>query len=170
MAEIGEIRRGRDIGKKKALGSPYYIWQACIDCGKERWVLLRNGSPASYRCRTCSNRLNHTGAERRGDGHGYILVHVDPADFFYSMRSSGNYVLEHRLVMAKYLHRWLNPWEIVHHKNGIKDDNRLQNLVLLPSRQVHMMDSVAKVYIRRLQKKIGRQAKQIKFLQSQLGG
>ncbi len=91
---------------------------------------------------------------RRRTTAGYVEVYLFPDDFFFPMASKQNYVKEHRLVMAKYLARCLLPWEIVHHKNGIKDDNRLENLQLLPSNKQHASDMELKRRVRHQEKTI----------------
>lgn len=58
------------------------------------------------------------------DGYIKILDRSHP-------KHNGGYVLEHRLIMEKKLGRYLEDWEVVHHINGIKDDNREENLVVM---------------------------------------
>lgn len=61
---------------------------------------------------------------------GYNMVLVRQDDKFYSMANTMGYVLEHRYVMAKHLNRCLDKNETVHHVNGDKRDNRVENLQL----------------------------------------
>lgn len=68
------------------------------------------------------------------DSLGYITVKIFPGDPLYTGRSEtrgeGQRIKEHRLVMARALGRPLLPSESVHHINGKRDDNRLENLQL----------------------------------------
>lgn len=177
MPKLGDIKYGRDINLSPPVGK--YIWHACKDCGKERWVAYNKGQTkseycrlcgvkrsgavrkqhyfcsdcgapvsvkTSIRCKCCSMKFrtkeNHpswNGGKSKATG-GYITVRLYPDDFFYSMAGKARYVLEHRLVMAEYLGRCLTPFEIVHHKNGIKDDNRIENLELGASNGEHMRE------------------------------
>jgi hypothetical protein len=72
------------------------------------------------------------------DASGYVLVMVPlgtPNAYEYIDRSDGRSrrkarMLQHRLVMQEHLGRPLRPGESVHHKNGDRTDNRIENLEL----------------------------------------
>lgn len=112
----------------------------CRQCGAvfERLASREKWNKGKHFCsRVCAN------AGRSGAGHpawqggrhrrtdGYVDVNLSlVASEFRGMTHDGRRVMEHRLVMAQHLGRPLEPWEVVHHVNGQRDDNRIENLEL----------------------------------------
>lgn len=94
----------------------------CKVCGTQKHS-TKYGS-----CKNCTNSLRADYGTGRYKKNGYVMVfqkgHPRAAG------SRGNYVFEHILVMEKRLGRYLFKDENVHHKNGVKDDNSLNNLEL----------------------------------------
>jgi hypothetical protein len=84
-----------------------------------------------------------------------------------------NMVLEHRLIMAKFLGRCLSPAEIIHHKNGIHNDNRIENLELISCAEEHLrykhIHVTTRTYIRKLEEKINNLKEELKILREQVG-
>ena len=96
MPNIGDKTPGTSIGKKAKRA---YIWCACPDCSKERWVICAKGGkePLSKRCNSCYLKYNksHWKGGRIFDRVGYIFVRIPPADFFFPMVTLIGYAYEH---------------------------------------------------------------------------
>jgi len=135
----------------------------CPICGNSKSV-------KAERCRTCYFKENGqalaiylkpfqgkregSGAWKGGrhpTGDGYMYVYVEPTSPYNKMSRKDGRVREHRLIMAQSLGRCLEPWEIVHHKNGDKTNNSIENLELLPDPTKHRCFSTLLSYIQSLE-------------------
>ena len=64
---------------------------------------------------------------------GYILI----TKLGHPHITRQGYIFEHRIVMEEFLGRYLELEEVVHHINEIRDDNRIENLMLFANRGEH---------------------------------
>lgn len=70
---------------------------------------------------------------RKYDSYGYVLI-LKPE---HPRHDNHGYVREHRLVYEEYYKCSLLSWAVMDHKNGIKDDNRIENLEV-KTQSLHM--------------------------------
>jgi hypothetical protein len=115
---------------------------AIIGCSN----FARAAKSSSYATSLCNmHRLRHESTGSAGENtsrktekgkghvskHGYRYFHMPQ----HPNASKYGVVAEHTVVMSQLLGRALKPGENIHHKNGIRDDNRPENLELWTKQQ-----------------------------------
>jgi hypothetical protein len=90
----------------------------CQNCGKK--FKARPSSKRKHCSLKCREQKQYHKRFERDDG--YVMIYVG---------GKKKYKLEHRIIMEQQLGRILLDNEIVHHKNGIRNDNRKENLELI---------------------------------------
>lgn len=96
----------------------------CAFCDK--MFTRPHGKSRTYCSRTCAMRARVAGGQFRHED-GSIRAHTSG---YLLEKRAGEWYMQHRLIMAEYLGRPLEPFEHVHHKNGHRDDNEPDNLEL----------------------------------------
>lgn len=139
------IRCKKCADKQKRTRIPRY----CVDCHK----LLLDNSYRAKRCLSCATKFRWKGELREAYNKskqkkdmlrqgkkytttaGYIRIYV----LNHPRRDKSGYVLEHILVWEQTNGKYLPKDWIVHHLNGRKSDNRIENLVALPNRKHYLV-------------------------------
>lgn len=164
--EVGEQKPVIDsMGRKRGLKQ----WVICPACEEGRWVRIDGLRLSCFTgmCLKCHNKYTSQTREKHGRWKGgvgkwgpYPMIRLPIDSPFYPMaRKNSGCVYVHRLIMAQHLNRCLESWEVVHHINGDKSDNKIGNLQLTTPFE-HSPNTILITTINRL-KKENRKLKEI---------
>lgn len=126
------------IKNNKRLQKSIYCITKCSECGKDiwvRWDLAQNKDLDNFVCNHClwsknaKKNLHTKEADEKASQSRY-----NKCDSGRYHQKNGQY--EHRAIMEEHLGRKLTKNEIVHHKDGDKHNNSIDNLQIM-SRQEH---------------------------------
>ncbi len=112
------------------------------DCGRSKQV--KSATCGDCRSVVAESNGNWKGGRTRHKA-GYIMVRAPG----HPRATSGPYVFEHILVAEDLLGRYLHDGETVHHRNGVRDDNRPENLELWTTPQpsgIRVSDAIGWAY------------------------
>ena len=117
----------------------FSMWLCRCECGVQRIVMgtsLEGGHTKSCGCLKVEQMRQRIGAKNPRWKGGIKITHdgyVKIRNMDYPGAKFPNMTAEHIIVMARSLNRPMWPGETVHHKNGVRSDNRLENLELWSS-------------------------------------
>ena len=168
-----EWKRASELGKVLKQDIVFYK-DSCPQCGVSLWH--RRKDIGRRVCNECHKKSSANALERhpmwRGGRHlrkdGYVDITIGRDDPYAPMITKSGRLLEHRLVMAKHLGRCLQPWEIVHHRNGHRADNGIENLELVGAQSEHLVVEAQNREIRLLHMQVRALHERIVTLENQL--
>lgn len=121
---MGEYRYKKKIKQCEECGSDMHQrGKNTKYCSRECYSNARRGKPRKEKTKRKIKKSNGRflpNGSKRTDAHGYIMIKIGDNDW----------MKEHRHVVEMDIGRKLETSEQVHHRNGIKNDNRIENLEL----------------------------------------
>ena len=127
IAHIGKPSWNK--GKKLGFIPKYAFKKGQIPWNKGTKGIMKQNSGSFYKGQP---PLNWKGGKVK-HSDGYIRIYKPKHPF----KQKEGYIFEHRFVMEQKLGRFLKPKERVHHLNNIRDDNRIENLILFLNESEH---------------------------------
>ena len=152
------LERTKNARKKHMRDYRLSRYHPCLDCG----ILVTH---ESIRCRSCALKMRIQNGEmtpnkgKKGDQSftwkggriqntaGYIMIYQPK----HPRATNGAYVLEHILIWEQIHGKPVPKDWVIHHLNGIRNDNRPSNLVALPARKHNLIINTLKKRIQELE-------------------
>jgi hypothetical protein len=125
----------KECGYASTRGERHHRWNpnkvvVCQNCQKEF-------RPPELNRKFCSNACNKAWKKIHGNGLAPIGTKSEFGEYIFVKIGRTRWIPEHRMIVEQLLGRPLKKTEIIHHRNGIKHDNRPENLQVV-TRQAHM--------------------------------
>jgi hypothetical protein len=135
LIKIGLSGKGRPAWNKGRIGIQHHSKKS-----RQKMSMTRTGVrfSESHKLALATSKIREKNPAWKGgrviDSRGYVLVKISE----HPNCNCRGYVREHRVVLELFLKRYLLNTETPHHINGIKDDNRLENLILFKTDNAHL--------------------------------
>ena len=117
--KMSMVRKGKVISLQQRKKMSHIMKERCYWLGKKLPFSIRKKMSDSHK--KYVGELHPSWKGERRKCNGYIKLYIE----------KGKYILEHRIIMEKIIGRKLHRWELVHHINNVRDDNKPENLKIV---------------------------------------
>lgn len=140
IAKLNQSRKHRWKGGKQI---------PCSNCKKLLWITPYYLNVKKYKNFYCDKKCESESRKYGNNSDLKVNLKRRKENSYIYCIYNGKRYLQHRAVMEKKLGRLLEKYELVHHLNGVRTDNREENLFLVDNHN-HERNTVIKIYQKRI--------------------